>query len=316
MPIRCVVAANPGDAGHQWLAQRYVFRGAPWAPFHEAKSQREWVYAPSVFLDNPFIDQAQYRKRLEASCPSDPELLRAWVQGDWTIARGAYFGACIEESRNAVDPWSRLADDWDLPYLAHDYGSSAPSVTYIIAKSPGGYGPDKKFYPRNSLVLVDELATNEEGALNKGLGWTVPKLADAIKIDLCKPWKMKPTGVADDACFAQGGHSRGSISDEFRLAGVTFSPARKGDRISGWTTMKRLLADAGKVDVPGLYISRKCEYFWATVPYLGRDPRRVEDLDSRGPDHAADACRYGCLRRELRVTVTDLNTFWRNAGAG
>ena len=103
--------------------------------------------------------------------------------------------------------------------------------------------------------------------------------------------------------------------DEFRLAGVHFSPAKKADRISGWTTMKRLLADAGKPDVPGLYISRACEYFWTTVPYLGRDPRRVEDLDSRSQsDHAADACRYGCLRREYRVTVTDFNTFWRNAG--
>lgn len=23
---------------------------------------------------------------------------------------------------------------------------------------------------------------------------------------------------------------------------------------------------------------------------------RIEDVDSRGPDHAADAVRYGCLR--------------------
>jgi hypothetical protein len=29
------------------------------------------------------------------------------------------------------------------------------------------------------------------------------------------------------------------------------------------------------------------------VPYLARDTKRVEDVDSSGPDHAADACRYG-----------------------
>lgn len=57
--------------------------------------------------------------------------------------------------------------------------------------------------------------------------------------------------------------------------------------------MRRMLQDAGKHDKPGLYISRHCEYFWATVPYSGRDPRNVEDLDTRGPDHGADACRYG-----------------------
>ena len=33
--------------------------------------------------------------------------------------------------------------------------------------------------------------------------------------------------------------------------------------------MRRLLQAAGKPDVPGLFIARHCEYFWATVPYLG-----------------------------------------------
>lgn len=59
--------------------------------------------------------------------------------------------------------------------------------------------------------------------------------------------------------------------------------------------MRRFLEDAGKPDKPGLYVSRACEYWWATVPYLARDVKRIEDIDTTGPDHAADACRYGCL---------------------
>jgi hypothetical protein len=86
---------------------------------------------------------------------------------------------------------------------------------------------------------------------------------------------------------------------------VYFSPAKKADRLTGWTIMRRLLADAGKPDVPGLYVSRHCEYFWQTVPYLGRDPKRVEDVDSQGIDHAADAVRYGCLW-EARIIVERL----------
>jgi hypothetical protein len=34
----------------------------------------------------------------------------------------------------------------------------------------------------------------------------------------------------------------------------------------------------------------------STVPYLARDQKRIEDVDSSGPDHAADAARYACLR--------------------
>jgi hypothetical protein len=330
MPIRMIIAANPGGPGHAWLAKRYVFQAGPWQPFLEAKSKRTWIYAPSTYLDNPFIDRAQYREQLESACPDDSELLRAWVEGDWAVARGAYFASVLDERRNAVDPWPHIPgalverpkpklrakrEDWDaymkaefgkvapssLPtwdaFLAHDFGSSAPSVTYIVVKSPGGTGPDGRFYPRDSLILVDELATNKRDRLHEGLGWTVPTLGEEI-VSMCKRWGVRPDGVADDAIFARTGSGAGSIAEEFRRCGVYFSPAQKSDRISGWQTMRRLLADAGKPDVPGLYVSRACSYFWQTVPYLPRDQRRVEDIDSTAVDHAADAARYACLRRQ------------------
>ncbi len=303
MPIRCVLAANPGDVGHQWLAKRYVFRAAPWVPFHEEASGRDFVYAPSTFLDNPFIDAEQYRKQLQSSCPSDPELLRAWLEGDWAVARGAYFGAVLDERRNAIPTWPAIPEGWRV-HLAHDFGSSAPSVTYVIARSPGAeaFG---QWFPRDSLVLVDELATNEPGQLNKGMGYTVPVLAEEI-IAMCARWKVKPQGCADDAIFAKTGSGAGSIAAEFKRAGVSFFPAKKSDRITGWNVVRRLLQDAGKPDVAGLYVARHCEYFWATVPYLGRDPRRPEDVDSRAADHAADACRYGIQGQRAEVKTWNL----------
>lgn len=296
MPVRVVIAANPGGPGHHWLAKRYVFQSDPWTPFHESKSKRQWIYAPSTFDGNQFIDTDQYRDQLESACPDDPELLRAWLEGDWAVNRGAYFASVIEENRNAVPTWQAIPDDWSV-YLAHDFGSSAPSVTYICAISPGGEGPDDRFYPRGSIVLVDELHTARRENPNNGLGWTVPVLAEEI-VKWCNEWEVKPQGVADDAIFAKTGSGAGSIADEFSKAGVTFHPAKKADRITGWNIMRRLLADAGKPDRPGLYIARHCEYFWDTVPYLARDQKRVEDLETTGPDHAADAVRYGCLRRE------------------
>jgi hypothetical protein len=305
IPIRVVVAANPGGAGHHWIARRYVFRAVPWVPFFEEKSRREWVYAPSTFIDNEFIDQAQYRDQLESACPSDPELLRAWLEGDWTVARGAYFAGCLEESRNAVGPFEAVpvhhGERWRT-WLAHDFGSSAPSVTYLFASSPGATMAGK-FYPRDSFVILDELAVYRRDNLNMGLGWTAAVTAEAIRSELCDKWHVRPSGVADDACFAKSGHTSGSIADEFARGGVRFRPAKKADRISGWQRMRRLLADAGKPDVPGLYISRACQYFWATVPYLARDQKRIEDVDSSGPDHGADAVRYGCLIQEWAMEL-------------
>ena len=306
LPIRVVVAGNPGGPGHFWIAKRYVFKTAPWKPFYEEKSKRTWVYAPSTYDDNQFIDREQYGNQLESACPTDPELLRAWKTGDWTVNRGAYFAACLEESRNAIEPWKERPKDnrWDT-WLAHDFGSTAPSVTYLMAKSPGAEH-EGKFYPRDSIILFDELAAVRPDSLTMGLGWTASTTAEAIK-EMCNRWGIaRPAGAADDACFANTGHGSGSIADEFARKGVYFYPAKKSDRISGWQLMKRLLADAGKPDVPGLYISRGCSYFWDTVPHLARDLKRVEDVESSGPDHAADACRYGLLRTNRRASVSPL----------
>jgi hypothetical protein len=164
-----------------------------------------------------------------------------------------------------------------------------------MAESPGGK-IGEQFFPRGSVIVLDELAAYRRDSLNQGLGWTASVTGEAIRTELCAKWKVRPTGVADDAIFAKTGHS-GSIAEEFARVGVTFYPAKKADRISGWQLMRRMLADAGKPDRPGLFVSRACEYWWSTVPYLARDQKRIEDVDSSGPDHAADACRYGLMRQ-------------------
>ena len=197
-----------------------------------------------------------------------------------------------------------MGGDWDLA-LAYDHGSAAPGVCFVVARSPGAEGPDGRFYSRDSILLLDELATNRPDSVSEGLRWTIPRVADEIK-RLCARWQIEPHGAADDACFAKHGHSRGSIADEFSRCGVHFQPAGKGDRQHGWETMRRMLADAGSPDVPGLYISRACTYFWATVPTLARDPRRPDDVDSRGPDHAADATRYALTAERYEAGTTEM----------
>lgn len=131
-------------------------------------------------------------------------------------------------------------------------------------------------------------------------------LADAIKA-MCGRWRMQPYGTADDSIFARTGSGAGCIADEFMREGVHFEPAQKGDRVTGWQRLRRMLTHAGKPDRPGLYVSRACRYWWLTAPYAGRDMKRPEDVDSAGPDHGLDAMRYGTQKvswaNELRVQL-------------
>ncbi|QIB66973.1 phage terminase large subunit [Kineobactrum salinum] len=310
VPVRFFILANPGGQGHHWLVRRYAQR-ASWKPYVCPATGADFVTISATYRDNEFIDRDKYAKNLMAACATDPELAKAWLDGDWSVLRGAYFSNVIDEHRNMVEPWPKLpprrgydpyddVEPWHT-YLAHDFGSAAPSVTYLCAESPGAEW-EGFFYPRGSIVLVAEEATVHPDDDNQGLGLTVPDQASRI-LSMCKRWECDPRGVADDAIFNKTGSQSGSIGDEFRRAGVSFSRAKKGARISGWQVMRRLLSDAGQPDKPGLYISRSCRYWWQTVPSLPRDHRNPEDVDSTAPDHAADACRYALTREKWATSI-------------
>lgn len=330
---RMIWAANPGGAGHHTLYRRFVSGRTPWRPFREeatvvsgfkTSSPVEWIYCPSTYKDNPFIDHERYLADLLASAPHDPEIVKAWVSGDWDINRGAFFANVLDMDRNCVPDWplpekgqslQQWAPEWKF-WLTHDYGTAAPSATYVWALSPGGYDPTgERYYPRDSIVLLDEDVTAVSGSPNDGLNLPIHELARRIQI-MAERWGIPCKGPADDQIFAELGVESGSIAKEFRKNKVYFQPAKKGKRVEGWQIVRQLLHDAGKFDrngaileKPGLYITQSCKYFWDTVPFLGRDARNPEDLNSRQPDHAADAIRYACTwaRGPQQIVVGD---FW------
>jgi hypothetical protein len=315
IPTRFFLLANPGGAGHHWLVKRHALKQA-WIPYTDAATGQDFVTINSTYRDNKFIDQEKYARNLSAACSTDPELARAWLNGDWSVLRGAYFSNVIDEHRNMVEPWEHLPTRYDISrcmthmvkfdgdykayewnyYLSHDFGVSAPSVTFCCAESPGAEH-EGRYYPKGSIILFDEYASVNPDDITKGLGLTVPDLSDQI-LSMCSHWSIKPRGVADDAIFNATGSQSGTIAEEFARCGVYFTRAQKGARISGWQKMRRMLQDAGKPDLPGLYVSRKCRNWWETVPSLPRDPRRPEDIDTTAADHGADACRY-CLTRQV-----------------
>jgi len=301
IPLREIRTANPGGPLHTYIHQNFIARQVPWRPYEI--DGEVWVNCPSVLTDNPHLNHTDYTRRLRASCGNDEALLKAWLDGDWNIARGAFFSDTLDERVHMLPAqWPHpVTKEW-RPYIAHDYGSASPSVTYLCLKAPGDIGG----FPYGSLILLDELATVDPYDPNVGLNWPVSKLCEAV-VEMCDRWSVRnPHGVADDAMGLHGE----TLITVMQEHGVDLQRPKKG-RVAGWATMRQLLSNSVERNGrPGMYITARCKYFWQTVPFVQRDPSRPEDILTTGPDHAADAARYAAM--ELAENINLFNP--RQAG--
>ena len=74
----------------QWVRQRYI-DPAPLGNriIRDPSTGLERVFIPSRVDNNQHIDVEAYKQRLRAS--GSKELVRAWLDGDWSVAMGAFF---------------------------------------------------------------------------------------------------------------------------------------------------------------------------------------------------------------------------------
>jgi len=296
IPTRVVWAGNPGGPSHVFLHRNFVCKALPWKPFEHEKTT--WVSAPSILSGNPHLPK-RYADDIRAAARGDSALAKAWIEGDWNIARGAFFGDVIDEQVHMmnIEPEDGhilrfTPKQWHL-FISMDWGSSAPACAYLCGRSPGVDG-----VPAGSLVLLDEVHSATIDDPNKGLSWPPAMLAETI-IEMCNHWGLRIIrGCGDDAYGIDD-----SLLEIFQRDHRIYLVKPKKQRVSGWQKMRELLFNAAEQNGrPGLYINNRCGYFWETVPFLPRDSRRPEDVDTNSADHAADAARYACVYEPATIT--------------
>lgn len=294
IPLRCVYTANPGGVQHAHLHQQYISRAPAFHPF-EIEGET-WVCCPSTLRDNPYLDHADYETKLRAACGHDQELARAWIEGDWNIARGAMFSDVIDQKKQMLpQAWPHPVKKPWRSFLSLDWGTAAPSVAYVCAIAPGDVSAHGILFPKRSLILLDELASCDfnSGDFNQGLRWPASVLAERIS-ELCRTWNIPSNGVGDDAAGIED-----SLITFMRQYRIYLDKPIKG-RITGWSRMREMLhASKERTGQPGLWVSQRCKYWWATVPNLPRDEYRLDDVDTAAPDHGADSCRYAVMHASI-----------------
>lgn len=296
VPVGLRLTGNPGGPGHHWLKARYI-DPAPlgWQVIRDEETGLERIYLPSRVHDNAYLGE-DYVARLKAS--GTPELVRAWLEGDWNVVSGAFFPEFTTE-KHVIEP-QELPRYW-YRFRSFDWGSARPFACHWWAVSDG----ELPRFLRGALICYREwygAQTDTVGRIvpNTGLRLTAEEVADGIRQreqdDLTGTRQMG--GVADPSIFAQDGGP--SIADRMAGRKVLFREAdntrvaRLG-ALGGWDQLRaRLKGDGEK---PALVLFSTCTELIRTLPTMQHDPDRPEDLETDSEDHAVDSCRYSCMSR-------------------
>ena len=333
VPCRFIATGNPGGPGHNWIKQRYI-DPAPGGfkiiktntkdPFTGTDITKERVFIPSTIQDNKYTNTPEYIGNLQLS--GGPELVKAWLMGDWKVTLGAYYPEW-DVTRHVIKTF-RIPNHWTR-FMSMDWGSASPFSVGWWAVVPDGYNSnldvpsevwklyqkddERLYFPPGSIIRYKEwygsktVSVNsiKEGT-NKGIKLTAEQVAEGImERELTEPKNqdLRPDiayRVADPKMFSWD--SGPSISERMGnppynivLQKADNKRTQRTGAMGGWDILRQRLV--GEEGVPTIFFMDNCIDAIRTLPALQHDDKKLEDVDSSGEDHAPDEIRYACMSR-------------------
>lgn len=305
--IRCT--ANPLGPGHLWVKHYFIDPAPPLTPI-QAEHGGKRVFIPANIYDNKNLVDADpdYVQRLESI--ADDNLRRAWLEGDWNVVAGSFFGD-VWTPRNVLKPFP-IPKQWHC-FRSFDWGSSHPFSVGWWAVSDGTVLPDGTKYPRGSLIRFAEwygAKKDSHGQVipNEGLRMSSKDVARGIvsrENAMRQHYGIKiHPGPADPAIFAS--LDGPSIADNMAAEGVAWTRA-DNVRMTGWQQMReRIWGDDGIT--PLFYVFNTCTEIIRTLPSAPRDERIIDDIDTEFEDHCLDEARYACMYKRRSASSVRYQT--------
>lgn len=306
-------SANPGGPGHH-AVKAYFIDPCPtgmelveltenidqYNPVTLAIEKLPWtttrMYIPSRVQDNLALmrNDPGYIARLHEI--GSPELVKAWLDGDWTVITGAYFPE-FSLKAHVIQPFV-LPQHW-VRFRSMDWGSATPFAVYWHGVVSEPYLlPDGRYLPTGALVTYREFY-GWNGTPNVGLRWDARRVAREIKAK--EQGEPITYGVIDPSAYSK--HSGPSHAERMAMENVLFRKA-DNNRIGGWDIVRdRLCGLDGDPNVgygvgqPMWYCFATCVHIIRTLPALQHDLDNPEDCNTDGEDHGPDALRYGFMSR-------------------
>lgn len=313
--IRC--SANPGGVGHHAVKNYFIDPAPDGMQLMRVTNAEGGVttrmFIPSKVYDNKILmkNDPDYINRLHEI--GSPELVRAWLEGDWNVITGAYFPE-FSVRKHVIEPFT-IPDHW-LRFRSMDWGSSSPFAVHWHTVASEDYQVTPTFViPKGAVVTYREFYGNVPGKVNTGIRWPANRVA--LRIKQYEQYEKVTYGVIDPSAYKEDGGP--SHAERMARQGVFFRRA-DNNRIGGWDAVRDrlcgfreevplghnggpplddLLSERNDelVGTPMWYCFSTCKHLIRTLPALQHDLKNAEDCDTDGEDHAPDSLRYGLMSR-------------------
>lgn len=264
-------ATNPGGVGHAWVKSRWVTKDCD-SPGYRPE---EYEFIPAKVTDNLYLMKANpdYINNLKMLPDSERKAL---LDGDWDVYQGQFFSEW-SPSRHIVEPFD-VPENWRL-ILSWDDGVRAPRAVNLYAVDNDRHIWCIWEYYRKDEGLLDA-ARNIKDELQRAGYW------DRIEKLVVDPSMKKTDGTTSSVEMLE------SLGFGFKAGEIELG---NNDRKEGWRLMKLYLSHK-PYEEPLLKFFHNCTNIIRTLPeqiyYERGGLSKMEDLDSRGEDHAVDNCRY------------------------
>lgn len=291
-------ASNPGNVGHAWVKKYFIlptnYGQKVHTEFIPHPLTKELIpqarrFVPSNVFDNKIL------------CENDPEYVlflqslpenerRALLEGDWDVFKGQFFNEWRDE-KHVCKPFD-IPKEW-TKFITIDWGYAAPLAVLWIALDY-----NKRAWVYRELYETGLIAPD---AAEKIRDMCMKDFPEMTKENVLRGYKMI---TIDPSVFSKKGEGTESIANSIQKVFKRSLTPAKNQRVNGWMRMREWLSDApdGK---PWMIFFDTCKNAIRTIPeqvYENQEEKkviksRIEDLDTSGEDHSADATRYWCVMR-------------------
>lgn len=269
--VKFMGATNPGGVGHGWVRRYFVDQNS------DDKEQERFFYVHANVYDNEFVPK-DYIKQLEAL----PELKRkAYLEGSWDIFAGQYFST-----------WRAAL---------HTVPSFMPSKQAVIVGGLDWGRVDNFSFHLTEIRRVEYNGTHFFRSRVFMETYGTEKTVDEwsrIILEQMRFYNLTLDNVswvrADTQLWNKGLDGRSlDIYSQFVQAneGWRILKMANKDRIGGWENLQRWLSLAPD-GAPYLQFTANCKNAIRLIPQLVHDENKVEDVDQKGENDAADSVRY------------------------